>query len=192
MITITTVITILIVILVKVTICCSWICKQNYIVLCVKMRPQSIPSESCHESQWERLTNYIAIPQTSQVTISGTSRCNMESAVLPPCMIWRQSPLPGRYDLIWMFPKIVKSSILIGFSIISHPFWGTTIFGNSHMIACIEGALILETVQIRTKPWDALVGSGRWSTHKVASFFLGSSQNPCCKSTMAQCLGDIG
>ena len=26
-----------------------------------------------------------------------------------------------------------KSSILIGFSIINHPFWGTTIFGNSHM-----------------------------------------------------------
>ena len=26
-----------------------------------------------------------------------------------------------------------KSSILIGFSIINHPFWGTTIFGNTHM-----------------------------------------------------------
>ena len=25
-----------------------------------------------------------------------------------------------------------KSSILIGFSIINHPFWGTTIFGNFH------------------------------------------------------------
>ena len=34
-----------------------------------------------------------------------------------------------------MFPKIVvppKSSILIGFSIINHPFWCTTIFGNTH------------------------------------------------------------
>ena len=33
-------------------------------------------------------------------------------------------------------PKIVvppKSSILIGFSIINHPFWGTTIFGNTHV-----------------------------------------------------------
>jgi len=27
-----------------------------------------------------------------------------------------------------------KSSILIGFSIINHPFWGTTIFGNTHII----------------------------------------------------------
>ena len=26
-----------------------------------------------------------------------------------------------------------KSCILIGFSIINHPFWGTTIFGNTHM-----------------------------------------------------------
>ena len=34
-----------------------------------------------------------------------------------------------------------KSSILIGFSIINHPFWGTTIFGNTHiggmMVTCI-------------------------------------------------------
>ena len=26
-----------------------------------------------------------------------------------------------------------KSSILIGFSIINHPFWGTPIFGNIHV-----------------------------------------------------------
>ncbi len=26
-----------------------------------------------------------------------------------------------------------KSSIFIGFSIINHPFWGTPIFGNTHM-----------------------------------------------------------
>ena len=40
---------------------------------------------------------------------------------------------------IWMFPKIVvppKSSILIGFSIINHPFWGTTILGNPHLLFC--------------------------------------------------------
>ena len=36
----------------------------------------------------------------------------------------------------WVFPKIggtPKSSILIGFSIINHPFWDTPIFGNTHM-----------------------------------------------------------
>ena len=38
---------------------------------------------------------------------------------------------------IWVFPKIVvppKSSIFIGFSIINHPFWGTPILGNTHIL----------------------------------------------------------
>ena len=42
----------------------------------------------------------------------------------------------GDFD-IWGFPKMVvppKSSILIGFSIIKHPFWGIPIFGNTHMV----------------------------------------------------------
>ena len=29
---------------------------------------------------------------------------------------------------------IPKSSILIGFSIINHPFWGSSIFGNTFMV----------------------------------------------------------
>ena len=36
----------------------------------------------------------------------------------------------------WMFPKIMvppNHPILIGFSIINHPFRGTPIFGNTHM-----------------------------------------------------------
>ena len=31
-----------------------------------------------------------------------------------------------------------KSSILNGFSIINHPFWGTTILGNPHMLSFWE------------------------------------------------------
>ena len=31
-----------------------------------------------------------------------------------------------------------KSSILIGFSIINHSFWGTTIFGNIHIYIYIQ------------------------------------------------------
>ena len=34
---------------------------------------------------------------------------------------------------IWVFPKIMVPPILIGFSIINHPFWGTPIFGNTHI-----------------------------------------------------------
>ena len=47
-----------------------------------------------------------------------------------------------------------KSSILIGFSIITHPFWDTTIFGNIH----------IASINIETKSpggvsnsWDHLV-----------------------------------
>ena len=41
---------------------------------------------------------------------------------------------------MWMFPKnrgIPKSSIfniLIGFSIVNHPFWGIPIFGSTHVM----------------------------------------------------------
>ena len=31
-----------------------------------------------------------------------------------------------------------KSSIFIGFSIINHPFWGTPIFGNTHIISPVQ------------------------------------------------------
>ena len=38
-----------------------------------------------------------------------------------------------------------KSSILIGFSIINHPFWGTPIFGNTHLALlcrkCMKSAI---------------------------------------------------
>ena len=30
-----------------------------------------------------------------------------------------------------------KSSLLIGFSILNHPFWGTSIFGNAHIFASV-------------------------------------------------------
>ena len=33
---------------------------------------------------------------------------------------------------------VPKSSILIGFSIINHPFWGTPIFGNTHVDVCCD------------------------------------------------------
>ena len=42
---------------------------------------------------------------------------------------------------IWVLPKMVgfppKSSILIGISIINHPFWGPPTFGNTHMIGTL-------------------------------------------------------
>ena len=57
---------------------------------------------------------------------------------------------------IWVFPKIgvfpPKSSISIGFSIINHPFWGTTIFGTTHMLGSVsmlaKGRRLLIVVKI--------------------------------------------
>ena len=48
----------------------------------------------------------------------------------------QKAPSKGDWN-IWVFPKIggkhPRSSILIGFSLINHPFWGTLIFGNTHI-----------------------------------------------------------
>ena len=73
-----------------------------------------------------------------------------------------------------------KSSILIGFSIINHPFWGTPIFGNIHIFPSVLVASFLRTepdpiahchfhLQLRTRlpsswyaherPWQRAVGS---------------------------------
>ena len=41
-----------------------------------------------------------------------------------------------------------KSSILIGFSLINHPFWGTPIFGNTYIkLVESEGTLLIKKVQ---------------------------------------------
>jgi len=48
-----------------------------------------------------------------------------------------------------------KSSILIGFSIINHPFWGTPIFGNTHMFIGFPSFLTVETGVIPLYGLDA-------------------------------------
>ena len=62
-----------------------------------------------------------------------------------------------------------KSSILVGFSIINHPFWGTTIFGNTHLHVSWSGKhpganayTPLESTGRRWcgKPWDATQPKG--------------------------------
>ena len=58
---------------------------------------------------------------------------------------------------MWMFPRIggfpPKSSILIGFSIINHPFWGTPIFGNTHVGIRIVDVYGKCTINIIPVPW---------------------------------------
>ena len=48
-----------------------------------------------------------------------------------------------------MFPKIVvppSHPILIGFSIINHPFWGTHIFGNTQMILNVDLSYLKQSI----------------------------------------------
>ena len=72
--------------------------------------------------------------------------CLAYSVHLPPGPGWVMGSMvigSGGYNpyiyiyIFWVFPKIMvppKSSILIGFSIINHPLWGTFIFGNTHLL----------------------------------------------------------
>ena len=45
-----------------------------------------------------------------------------------------------------------KSSILIGFSIINHPFWGTPIFGNTRIYILTHGDIDLLSVHFDSPP----------------------------------------
>ena len=46
-----------------------------------------------------------------------------------------------------------KSSILIGFSSINHPFWDAPIFGNTHMLSLIEkkGRRVFEPCELHIR-----------------------------------------
>ena len=62
-----------------------------------------------------------------------------------------------------------KSSILIGFSIINHPFWGTSIFGNTHMkeFPCTIW-LLFHLFIIGHESWGMeLISLGLWSEHVI-------------------------
>ena len=48
--------------------------------------------------------------------------------------IQKKSLIPDIYLVLSENSGTPKSSILVGFSIINHPFWGTTIFGNTYLI----------------------------------------------------------
>ena len=58
-----------------------------------------------------------------------------------------------------------KSSILIGFSIINHPFWGTPIFGNTHMVKSWPGQHSMGWEYIHMQiVINSLEKSGKFST----------------------------
>ena len=73
-----------------------------------------------------------------------------------------------------------KSSILIGCSIINHPFWGTTIFGNTHIYIYIY--CIIHIIGGCQKPWNL-----KLFFFNLQTFFLmkGRDSPPPKKNTFA-------
>ena len=80
-----------------------------------------------------------------------------------------------------------KPSILIGFSIINHPFWGTPIFGNTHMVSThyLQGFHTCWVVQIffpstvcmlQRLPANFLDATGSCFRWCLASVFFGISR----------------
>ena len=51
----------------------------------------------------------------------------------PGCLVYIGDELLASYMDVSENSGTPKSSILIGFSIINHPFWGTPIFWNTHI-----------------------------------------------------------
>ena len=83
----------------------------------------------------------------------------------------------GFQPSIWVFPKMVgfppKSSTLIGFSIINHPFWGTPIFGNTHFevpyVSLREGSFLQNMVIFQVFGWQ--FSEKLHGTTKTGAFF---------------------
>ena len=78
----------------------------------------------------------IAGLSSHQVKDENNEEIEVQDAVMAP---------PVAVVMVWWFELAVsknsgtpKSSILIGFSLINHPFWGTPIFGNTQLIFGIQ------------------------------------------------------
>ena len=62
--------------------------------------------------------------------------------------------------LKWWYPQTIHG--LIGFSIINHPFWGTHVFGNTH-IDILYKVVSSITMQITTRAKERWYGRG-WNS----------------------------
>ena len=69
-----------------------------------------------------------------------------------------------------------KSCILMGFSIINHPFWGTPIFGNTHMVPFQATLVNFSGVFYQTFS-EAFFDSADWSLAKESSLALNTFSN---------------
>ena len=52
-----------------------------------------------------------------------------------------------------------KSSFLTGFSIINHPFWGTPIFGNTHIVITPIVGVYIPNLKDSYSRWDEFISN---------------------------------
>ena len=72
-----------------------------------------------------------------------------------------------------------KSSILIGFSIINHPFWGTPIFGNTHMSSVLQCLQEHNYILPRRSLSVVELSSKRWTTTSIWKTWHGKRSVKC-------------
>ena len=65
-----------------------------------------------------------------------------------------------------------KSSILIGFSIINHPFWGTPIFGNTHLFLAIYKGSHVTPFMVENGPTLQLKDAVGWGSNMERNWAL--------------------
>ena len=107
------------------------------------------------------------------------------------CVSWNFSECVA---LTWVFPKIMgkppKSSILIGFSLINHPFGGTPIFGNTHMFGhnySILELLLLNINMIKVRGCPTLLGPTFLSKNVIMVLWFST----VCSHIAAKCIDSI-
>ncbi len=85
-------------------------------------------------------TTTISLRKKSQVATPtkkpGGSLCDQDVGLQTfyCCLWWHSRSASGMQNGCFQNSGTSKSSILIGVSLINHPFWGTTIVGNTQML----------------------------------------------------------
>ena len=84
-----------------------------------------------------------------------------------------------------------KSSILIGFSIINHPFWSTPIFGNTHILRSFQSKTI---VGFRVRIWTSIkisLGGAIGRSSRLPAGPSGKPRIPTLRLKKESCQGAV-
>ena len=117
---------------------CFWLPKSQLVFGCPYPGPCAKPTNRIkkhpHRSRPKKKSLRVGI---SRCYISINLGVRLE-VIVTNLVSWHISPVSGTvlqptYMDVSENRGTPESSLLIGFSIISHPFWGTPIFGNTHI-----------------------------------------------------------